>query len=165
MQFTIGSLRVSLDWVEESPKLILVPSGTTKIKDSSRVLTLRGVRVLYQLKDNFVLTLKLQGKSMHGNPVDFKTEDITAVSADPTIITVTEANGEITVTPVGPLGTTQVQVTVPSVQINNQPLSGNFDVQIIAGDVDSIAFTPDTTVAIPDPNLNPPSPPPPVAGP
>lgn len=123
---------------------------------------------MYQLKDNYTLALTLQGKSMHGNPVNFKTEDITAVSSDPTIITVAETDGTITVTPVGPLGTAQVQVTVPSVQVNGKALSGSFDIQVVAGDVDQIQFTPANTTPITDPNLNPtvpPPPPPPVTNP
>ena len=110
---------------------------------------LEGFFVAYQLKDNKGPLLKLRGKSMHGNPVDFTNEEIETSSSDETILTVEEDNGSIKVIPVGPVGTAQVQVSVPGVQVNGVALSGHFDVEIVAGDVATLEFTPDSTFDLP----------------
>jgi len=112
------------------------------IHDSPRVKTLEGFKLVYQLKDNHGLKLKLQGKSKHGNPVDFTNEQIEATSSDPAVIVVTEDEGFIRVEPIGVIGVAQVQVAVPSILIDGTPLSGMFDVEIVAGDAATIAFAP-----------------------
>ena len=106
----------------------------------------------YKLHDDKGITLTLAGKSKHGNPVDFANEVFTANSSDPAILEVTQEGGTITVKPVGPIGSAQVQVTIPGIQVGNPPapISGHFDIDVVAGDVASIQFTPGDTFDLPD---------------
>jgi len=110
---------------------------------------LKGLTVAYKLRDDKGFKLKLQGKSRRGNLVDFGAETLEATSSDPAILAVSvDTTGLITVQPVGPLGTAQVQVTVPDVDTDtegNQPLSGQFDVEVVSGIASSIVFEPSET--------------------
>lgn len=125
-----------------------------------------GFKVSYKLRDDKGITVTLSGKSKHGNPVDFANEDFTAVSSDPTILAVTkDATGKITIEPVGPLGSAQVQVSLTNVLVGTPPapLSGHFDVEVVAGAAASIAFNTGDTFDLPDPPIPaPPAPPDPI---
>lgn len=124
----------------------------------SKSPNLEGFMATYQLSDAKGLKLKLSGKSKHGNPVVFKNEDIDTKSSDESILTVTEEDGFISVEPVGPLGTAQVQVSVPSVLLaDGTPLAGVFDIQVVAGAAVSLAFEPAETFDLPDAPATPPA--------
>ena len=146
---------ISVSRKEECDTLHIVAFSEYELPDSLRVNHLEGFKLVYQLKDNRGLKLKLQGKSKHGNPVDFTNEQIEATSSDPAVLTVTEDEGFIRVEPVGPIGVAQVQVTVPGVLINDTPLSGMFDVEIVAGDAATIAFAPIETFETGEPEPEP----------
>lgn len=137
--------------------------------------SLKGLKIVYKLRDDKGFSLKAQGKSKRGNPIDFGVELLVATSSDATILTVTaEPDGTVKVEPVGPLGTAQVQVTVPDIHsdVPGQSLSGTFDVEVVSGVAATINFVPSATydVVIPDPTIppvtvDPNAPPAPVAGP
>lgn len=118
--------------------------------------SLKGFTVAYLLKDNKGLHLKIKGVSKHGNPVDFKTEDISVKSSDESILSCTEDTGVVSITPVGPLGTAQVQISVPGVLVAGVPLSGSFDITVVGGDAATLSFEPADTFDLdpaPAPNV------------
>lgn len=148
-KITFGTVNINLGEVEKD--CLLFNFGPEfDLPRLSKSQNLEGFFVAYQLKDNKGLKLTLQGKSRHGNPINFKNEEIDTSSSDETILTVTEEDGFISIVPVGPIGTAQVQVSVPGVLHNGAPLSGTFDVQVIPGDAVFLVFEPAETFDLPD---------------
>lgn len=87
-----------------------------------------------QMKDNQVLTVSIGAQDVAGNPTTLDTAAAPAWAVtDATLATITpSADGlSATVKPVGPLGSFQVQCSIPAVGAE-PALSGSLDVQVTA---------------------------------
>lgn len=93
----------------------------------------KGLKLNYQLKDDTGVRFTLTGRDARGNLTALGTgTPPTVTSSDPTIATaVFTPEGKLEITPVGPLGSTQVVVT--ETLDEGGTLSGELDVTIVGG--------------------------------
>lgn len=93
-----------------------------------------------QLKDNFAQPLSLEVDDKFNNPTAAPLDGPPAWAVtDPTLASIAPSDDGLSavLTPVGPLGDFQVQVSAAA---GGKALSGSLDVSIIPGDADHIAI-------------------------
>lgn len=98
---------------------------------------------MYQLRATQGVKLKLNGRDKRGNPVSFTDEQIVATSSDEALLAVVVEDGMVVARPIGPLGTGQVQVNLPDVDVDTegeQTLSGILDIEVVSGVAVAIDF-------------------------
>ncbi len=126
---------------------------------------LKGLKVIYQLRDDTGVRFTLTGKDARGNNTTLGTP--TVASSDTTIATATiNADGKLEITPVGPLGTTQVVVTDVVDPSTTPPtaITGELDVTVVGGAPVSFNFDAAETFPVTSP-VGPPTPTPTPVGP
>lgn len=103
----------------------------------------KGLKIVYQLRATQGVKLKLNGRDKRGNPVSFTDEQIVATSSDEALLAVVVEDGMVVARPIGPLGTGQVQVNLPDVDVDTegeQTLSGILDIEVVSGVAVAIDF-------------------------
>jgi len=95
------------------------------------------------LKDTQQCLLSISEEDARGNPVEVKPDELTWLSSDETVATVTDnGDGTALVVAAGALGLAQVQVQDSETDGTN--IAGTLDVQVGPGPVTKVNITPGT---------------------
>jgi hypothetical protein len=120
--------------------------------------TLRGLTVNFTLEVDEIVSFSISATDEWGNPTTAGLGTAVLSGFDATLVAgVVNADGSITLTPTGKLGSTQVVVTVPVTPPPGAPtgtptsIVGDINLTLIAGQAVDLIFTPTTTGANPVP--------------